>query len=273
MNQLVLITGGAGYLGSRAAHALAGAGHRVRLLDVREVADPPEGAELFRGSVTDAELLARATEGVDAVLHFGGLPRERPWQEILEINIDGTQKVLEAARQAGVGKVHLASSNHAVGWYRAADAPPGGLPADCLPLPDTYYGVSKATMEALGALYHHRFGIDVLVVRIGTLLAEPTGARTLVTWFSPGDHDAMLLAWLQERTSQYRIVWGISPNTRGWFDVHHPTIEGYTPKGDAERELPHLVAEHPLGSTPADDPTVSHLGGSFRTAPLGVPMA
>ena len=52
-----------------------------------------------------------------------------------------------------------------------------------------YYGVSKAAIEALGSLYHSRFGMDVIVIRVGTLFESPLtlGKRGLVTWLSPDD--------------------------------------------------------------------------------------
>lgn len=269
MNDLVLVTGAAGRLGGFATAALAAAGYRLRLLDLHEPEDVPEGAEVLVGTVTDPALMDRATEGATALLHYGGHPRERTWEQILEVNIDGTRTVLEAARHAGVAKVYLASSNHAAGFQTRDRAPETGLEPTCPALADSYYGVSKVTTEALGAVYHHRFGIDVLAVRIGSCDEHPADERSLTTWFSRADHDAMILAWLADPTPAYRIVWGISDNRRGWFDLSGTSIPGYEPTGDSERDLPDLVKQFPPRDTPSDDLVLSRLGGSFTTVELG----
>ena len=76
--------------------------------------------------------------------------------------------MFEAARRAGVPRVVFASSNHAVGFHPAVDPVPDDLP----PRPDTYYGVSKVAGEALGSLFHDRYGLDVVCLRIGTCFAS-----------------------------------------------------------------------------------------------------
>lgn len=155
----------------------------LRLLDVAPQAASDAAEEVVTASVTDAAAMAAACEGVDALIHLGGHSRENSWAATLDVNIDGTHTVLEAAREAGVKRVLLASSNHAVGFRRNDD----DLPADSSPRPDTYYGVSKAVIEALGSLYHSRFGMDVIVIRIGSCFETPLplGPRGLTTWLSP----------------------------------------------------------------------------------------
>ncbi|RCK68185.1 NAD(P)-dependent oxidoreductase [Desertihabitans brevis] len=266
----VLVTGAAGHLGSRSAATLAAAGFELRLLDVVEPADPPAGAEVLVGSVTDADLVARGCADVAAVLHYGGIPVEDAWEDILDVNINGTRTVLEGARHAGAAKVLLASSNHAAGFQHRDSAPPTGLPPTCVPLADTYYGVSKAAMEALGALYHHRFGIDVLALRIGSCTDSPSGSRALSTWFAPADLDAMLLAWLADEDVDFRLAWGISANTRGWFDLSTTPVAGYTSRHDAERDLPELAAAYPPDQV--DPEALPYLGGPFTQTELGSAM-
>ena len=118
------------------------------------------------------------------MIHLGGIPGEAPWPQILEVNIDGTYKVFEAARRAGVGRVMYASSNHAVGFRPRADFP---VPDYAFPAPDTYYGVSKVAGEALGSLYHYRYGLDSICIRILTCAERPPDVRSLSTWLSPDD--------------------------------------------------------------------------------------
>ncbi|MDT7599290.1 MAG: uronate dehydrogenase, partial [Pseudonocardiales bacterium] len=145
--QRILITGAAGGMGRLMRPRLRRDGRVLRLLDVAAPApaEPGERVELVTGSVTDPAAMASACAGVDAIIHLGGHSRETAWADTVEVNISGTHTVLEAARLAGVPRVVLASSNHAVGFREVTEvtaAGRGGLPADSSPRPDTYYGVS-----------------------------------------------------------------------------------------------------------------------------------
>src|SRR6185437_8107291 len=97
---------------------LAAENRILRLLDIAEMPEPADGerVELVRASVTDLAAMERACEGVDAVIHLGGHSLERPWADIVDVNINGTYHVFEAARRQGVPRVVFASSNHAVGF-------------------------------------------------------------------------------------------------------------------------------------------------------------
>ena len=89
-----------------------------------------------------------ACQGVEAVIHLGGISTESSWDRILDVNINGTYTVFEAARRAGVPRVVFASSNHAVGFTPRSDFPVADF---AFPAPDTYYGASKAAGEATAA--------------------------------------------------------------------------------------------------------------------------
>lgn len=254
----ILVTGAAGAVGSLVRPRLARPGRILRLLDVVPL-EPGEGEEAVQASVTDADAMRAACEGVDAVIHLGGISGEAPWERILDVNIHGTYTVFEAARRAGVPRVVFASSNHVVGYRTPAEYP---LTADAPPLPDTYYGVSKATGEALGALYHHRYGLDVICIRIMTCFAEPPDPRALATWLSPDDCARLLEACLAVEKPGYRIVYGVSPNTRGgWVSLDEARALGYAPVDDAEVHAEAVLAAH--GEPAEDDPAFAHLGGSF----------
>src|SRR5581483_5682046 len=114
----VLITGAAGGLGQLLRPRLRRPDRVLRLLDVvlPAPAEPGEPVEILTGSVTDPAVMADACAGVEAIIHLGGHSRETAWADAVEVNINGTHTVLEAARQAGVGRIILASSNHAVGF-------------------------------------------------------------------------------------------------------------------------------------------------------------
>jgi uronate dehydrogenase len=259
-NPRVLVTGAAGIVGRLMRPRLARPDRVLRLLDVQPIAPaaPGEQVEIVTGSVTDPEVMAAACRDVDALIHLGGISREDSWERILDVNIDGTHTVLEAARRAGVPRVVLASSNHAVGFRTVGEAGPAGLPADSGPRPDTYYGVSKAAMEALGSLYHSRFGMDVTCLRIGTCFERPADVRGLSTWMSPDDCARLLEAALAVRPPGYRLVWGVSANTRSIVSQREGEAIGYHARDDAEQ-----FADQVEGTLP------DLLGGAFCEIELG----
>lgn len=242
MTETLLLTGANGTIGSMLRQSLRRPGRHVKLLDI--AAQIPlgagEDAELLSGSFLDPAVLAGAVEGVDAVIHMGGLSTAGyQWSEYLDINIDGTHAVLEAARTAGVPRMIYASSNHAVGYARASDF--GTVPDYLFPRPDTLYGVSKAASEALCSLYHDRYGMDAVCLRIGSYRERPTDRRALATWLSPDDCTRLVEAALRVEKPGFRVVWGISANTRRVVSLEEGRAIGYEPKDDAEafaHELP-----------------------------------
>ncbi|WP_432486560.1 NAD-dependent epimerase/dehydratase family protein [Kineococcus sp. SYSU DK018] len=276
----VLVTGAAGNMGSLIGPRLAAPGRTLTLTDVH-VPDPPPtvpaGVAADAGpvrwarlSVTEPDALEAALEGVDAVVHLGGISREAPWEEVLAVNVDGTRNLLEAAVHRGVRRVVLASSNHAVG-YRTRDETVGGyLPADVPVRPDSYYGWSKAAVEALGRLYSDRYGLQVCVLRIGTCFPDPAtlGLRGLSTWMSPDDGTRLLEAAVTDTTPGYAVVWGISRNTRRWFSLAEGEAIGYDPRDDAEDHAAQVLGE---GAEPdVRSPDLFRVGGApFLENPLG----
>lgn len=269
MTQTVLITGANGGLARLMRPRLARPGRTLRLLDVAQP-EPLDGdgdVEVVEASVTDEAAMRAACADVDAVIHLGGVSVEGPWADILPTNIDGTRVVLEAARDAGVHRVVLASSNHAVGFFDMSEAPADGLPADVLPRPDSYYGVSKAALEALGSLFHSRYGIDVTCLRIGSCFEKPWDARSLWTWMSPDDGARLFEACLATPEPGFRLVWGISRNTRRWWSLKAGEEIGYHPQDDSE-----IYAEELLGEDRdaiPDTPEQRLAGGKFCVAELG----
>ncbi|TWV55651.1 NAD(P)-dependent oxidoreductase [Streptomyces misionensis] len=260
MTQRIVITGAAGGVGTLLRPRLARQGRTLRLLDVAPVPEPAEGedVECVRLSVTDLPGMREALAGADAVIHLGGLSVEGPWEQILDININGTRTVLEAARRAGVPRVIVASSSHAVGFHPRGE---GEAPDYLFPRPDTYYGVSKVAAEALGSLYHDRYGLDVICVRIGGCFEKPIATRQLATWLSPDDCARLMEALIAAPSPGFRVVWGVSDNARRWFSLDEARALGYEPEDDAERFAGELEGRH----DPLDE---IYLGGAFCSPEL-----
>ena len=233
MSECILITGAAGSIGTMLRSRIARPGRILRLLDIVPPSQPEPGepVETVETDITDLDAMRHAARDVDAIIHLGGISHESDWQSILYTNIHGTYSILEAARSAGVTRVILASSNHAVGFYPYSD---DLVPDYVFPRPDTYYGVSKATNEALGSLYHDRYGINVLCVRIGSCFEKPHDHRMLSTWLSPDDCARLMEALLTAPNPGFRVMWGISANTRNRFSLDEARALGYQPQDNAE---------------------------------------
>jgi nucleoside-diphosphate-sugar epimerase len=235
MTQEILITGAAGEIGSWLRLSLRQPDRHIRLLDVtgQNALEPDESARLITASITDQGALTEACEGVDAVLHLGGLSTVGySWDEYLDVNINGTRCVLEAARLCGVPRVVYASSHHAVGFH--PNTPGRTVPDYLYSRPDSLYGVSKAAGESLCSLYHDRYGLDVICIRIGSFRTRPTDLRTLWNWLSPGDCTRLFEAALATTNPGFRLVWGVSANERGIMSLEEARAIGYVPLDNAE---------------------------------------
>jgi uronate dehydrogenase len=256
----VLVTGAAGRIGTVLRGGLPERGWAVRCMDVVPVSDVRPGEEHVVGDVTDLAALVDATQGASAVVHLAGISGESTWPAISHTNIEGTYCALEAARRAGVPRVILAGSNHATGY---TPRPDGGLlrEVDAPPRPDTYYGVSKVAMEALGSLYVDRYGLDVVCLRIGSAFAEPTTTRHLSTWLSPADTVSLVDAALKAPSPGFSVVWGVSANIRNWWDLTAARALGYEPQDDAEVYAEALIEAY--GEPDLSDPVHARVGGEY----------
>jgi len=221
--------------------------------------DAAPAEEWVTASVTDLGAMTAACAGVDAVIHLAAIADEAPWERIAAVNIEGSYVAFEAARRAGVPRVIYASSNHAVGFAPRSAFP---VPDYAFPAPDTYYGVAKVTGEALAALYHHRYGMDAICLRILSCSWRPRTARSLSTWLSPDDAGRLFEACLTVQDPGFRVAYGVSANTRGgWVSLAEARALGYEPRDDAEDLAAEVIAEH--GEPDPADPVFAYLGGEF----------
>ncbi|MGO4597284.1 NAD-dependent epimerase/dehydratase family protein [Terrabacter sp. 2RAF25] len=264
---LLALTGAAGRIATALRPRLRAAGHRLVLCEGLgvPVADVDGALErVVECDLRDIDGQAQAFAGADLVVHLGAYSDEQAWADLLSVNIDGTRAVCEATRLAGVPRLLLASSVHAAGFV-PVDSPAlrQGMP---LPAPDTYYGVSKAALEALGALYAARFGITVVSARIMTFADGSGVPGSLRSWLSPDDMTKLVLATLTTEARGHHVVWGVSRNTRRRVDLSPGLAIGFDPQDDAEAYAVELEQASAERSSP-------FLGGGF-TEPayrLGAP--
>jgi uronate dehydrogenase len=245
---------------------LAARGWELHCLDRFPGGDP----DVLAVDIRDGEALDGATVGCGAVVHLAEIADEAPLAEILDADVTGTHAVLDAALRRGIRRVVIASSNHAVGFWERTEGEL--LPVDIRPRPDTFYGVAKVAAEALGQLYADRFGLEVVSLRIGSCRPRPRSRRELSTWLSPQDAARLLEAGLSGPVHGHVVAYGISANTRGWWDLSTARSLGYEPQDDAERFADQIPAELP-GRPPRTGveppPAPERVGGPFTSLPLG----
>lgn len=249
----VLITGAAGGVGRFLGAGLPALGWQIRGFDLVASED------VLVGDIRDPAALDAALEGVDAVIHLAGISVEAPFADILAANIEGTYHLLEAVRRSPVRRLIYASSNHAVGFTARTTL----LPVETRPRPDTYYGLSKVFGEGICSLYADKYGLEIAAIRIGSCFEQPRSVRMLDTWLSPDDAVRLFHACLTVPDLSFEVVYGISDNTRGWWDLAPARRLGYEPKDDSEAFAQGVLAEH--GPLQPDDPEHGYVGGAWTT--------
>ena len=251
----MLLTGAAGSIGSVVGPGLVARGHDVVGVDL-----PDRGADLTADVTDPAAVLQVVAEArPDAIVHLAGIPGERSLPESLQSHVVSTGALLDAMLEHDVRRIVFASSNHAVGRTPRGEAELG---VDVNGRPDTFYGVGKVAAEALLQLYVDRYGIDAVVTRIGSFLPAPTSRRHLSTWLSPDDAVRMFAATVTAESPGYAVIYGISANTRAWWDLEPGRALGYHPEDDAELWAVDIEA---MARTPEDDDEATFVGGPFAT--------
>jgi dihydroflavonol-4-reductase len=240
-----LVTGGTGFVGSHIVRRLLEGGHSVRVLHrATSKLTALDGLtyESFIGDLDDLEALRAACDGMDWVFHVAAVAdywRSKP-DRIYETNVEGTRRVLQAAKQAGVRRVVFTSSASAVGLrdereHRPADeTEPFNLPPDFFPYAHSKVLAEQVVAEAVEA------GQDVVIVnpvvvmgpgdlnmisgrfvteikRLGMLVPVTSGGvavvdvRDVARWH--------VLAAEQGRTGERYILGTANFPLRTWFDM------------------------------------------------------
>ena len=256
----LLLTGAAGGLGQALRERLKANCKTLRLSDRLAFSAAGPNEEIILADLANAEEVNAMVQGVDAIIHLGGVSVEGPFEPIMQANILGVYHLYEAARKHGVKRVVFASSNHVTGFYRQSETITSDLPAR----PDGFYGVSKAFGEDLSRFYFDRYGIETACIRIGSSFAEPRDRRMLASWLSFDDLHRLITACLSTPVLGHSIIFGMSNNSVTWWDNSTARHVGYVPKDSSD-----LFRDAVFARTPAPDltdPAVQFQGGGFVKA-------
>jgi uronate dehydrogenase len=253
----LLLTGAAGRLGTELRRGLAPITAKLRVTDRAGIKDLQPNEEAVICELADQDAILEVTKDVDAIIHFGGAPQEKPWDEVLNSSICGSYHIYEGARKNGVKRIVYASSVHAIGYHKLEDQ----IDARAPHRPDGLYGLSKCFVEDLGSLYWDKFGIESVCLRIFSSFPEPADRRMLWSWLSFDDCVRLVTASLTAPRVGHTIAFGVSDNTVKTVDNRLANHLGFHPQDNTERFRAALEAKLPVPDPRA--PAVQHLGGWF----------
>ena len=196
ISKQVLVTGSAGTIGKVAVRALSARGHRVRGFD--RVANP-ELTDQVVASLTDNAAVRQAVAGCDVVIHMAATPDQADFvTDLVPNNLVGPYHVLEAAREAGVERVVVASTirvGYMHDWQRQEVRVSDGL------APHDLYSFTKAAGEVLAELYTRIHGMTILCARLGWVVRSPDEVKAQLqnAW-----HNGILLT--QDDVARYLVA-------------------------------------------------------------------
>jgi uronate dehydrogenase len=256
----LLLTGAGGNLGRVLRQRVKPWARILRLSDRVDLGEAQAGEEIVCCDLADKAAVLDLLDGVDAVLHFGGISLEDRFEPILQSNILGVYNLYEAVHKRNVRRVIYASSSHVVGFYRQTEV----VGTDAPLRPDCLYGVSKCFGEALSRFYFDRFGIETVCLRIGSSFDQLKNPRMLVTYLSHDDLVELVRCALFTTRVDHTIIFGMSDNPVRWWDNGNAAHLGFHPKDSSRRfdgQFP------PAGSYPdKDDPITTYQGGPWVLA-------
>ncbi len=235
----VLVTGAAGSIG-RYFTEHTSREYQLRLLvhrlddDAREL---EKHGEVIAADLGDRDQLRRACEGIHTIVHLAGAASpESDWETAMKSNVEGTFRLLTAARQAGVRKVIYASSIHAVSGYPADVQVKASDPVN----PGDIYGVSKCCAEALVRYFAEQEGLAVFVVRIGAFLERErvkNSVAAMDSWVSRRDLARLFQHCIADDRLQFAIFHGLSNNRFKRLDMTAAReLLGFVPEDDFASE-------------------------------------
>jgi uronate dehydrogenase len=263
MLKKIVLTGAAGRLGGYLRKPLAAKCKTLVSTDIAPLTDPLiKGESFVQADLADYAKMSEIIKGADMVVHFGGHPDEKRFEDILHANIIGCYNIWQAAHEAGVRRIVYASSIHAVGLHPKTTAINIHTPHR----PDSYYGLAKCFAEDMAKLYWDKKGLEAVCLRILSC-ANVTNSRALGSWLSYDDLIHLVERAVDTPTTGFAVIYGVSNNDRSPVDNSGASFLGYRPRDNAEQFAEDILANAP-DPDPRDPDQMMH-GGPFATTDLG----
>jgi len=255
----VALSGAGGIVGGILRTGLRGLGYDLRAAGgFSPLAPLYDGEDTMHGDLRDPAVVDRLLAGTEVLVHLAGTSVEKPLPEIIENNLRALVEVYEGARRHGVRRVVFASSNHAFGMYPVEQK----LQLDAAYRPDGFYGLSKVWGEALARMYWDKHGIEGIALRIGTTMGKPPeNERQLATWMGTDDLLHLVQRCIDAPDVGCTAVWGVSANSRAYYDLSEGNTIGYRPTQNAEDWADEVLARR----QPVDAVAQAFQGGSFAS--------
>lgn len=232
----VLVTGASGLIGQLVINRL---GDRYAFSGLSR--RPLTGIPYTQASVTDADAVRAACAGMDMVLHLAAETQDYDdWDKVIDTTMGGTLNVFRAAQEAGVKRVVFASAGSTMLGYQfdpastyaqLADNKLQRMPDDARMIlhtdparPADFYSVGKLFGEHTARLFSDRYGLSMLVIRVGAVLPEdkPTIVRELPGYLSHRDLVSIIDKTLSAPMDlRFDIFHAVSDNARRWRDIDH----------------------------------------------------
>ncbi|WP_297063822.1 NAD-dependent epimerase/dehydratase family protein [Thermococcus sp.] len=255
----VLVTGGAGFIGSHLVDRLMELGYSVRVLDDLSAGSLDnirrwleyERFEFIGGDMRDPEVVEEAVKGVEAVFHLAANPEVRIGSQspelLYETNVLITYNMLNAMRDSGVKYLVFTSSSTVYG-----DAEVIPTPEDYAPLePISVYGGAKLAAEALISGYAHTFGFRALIFRLANIIGERSNHGVIYDFINKLRRNPKELEILGDGT-QRKSYLHVSDTVEGMLKIFEhfkksdKTVDFYNLGNDdwiTVREIAHIVSE------------------------------
>jgi UDP-glucose 4-epimerase len=232
----VLVTGGAGFIGSNLAEALLRMGHRVRVLDNFSTGRKQNLAfdevypflETIEGDICDPATCRETTEGIEYVFHQAALPSvQRSVEDPLtthRVNAQGTLNILTAARDAKVKRVIYAASSSAYG-----DTPTLPKKEEMVPNPLSPYALQKYVGEEYCRLFFQLYGLETISLRYFNIFGPKQDPNSLYSAVIPRFIDALV-------SNRAPVIFGDGEQSRDFTfidNVVHANLMAMAVKGAA----------------------------------------
>jgi uronate dehydrogenase len=227
---IVLVTGSAGAVGQPVCQELGRRGYTVRGLD--RVPTPGVDEQVV-GDIANTDVVQQAIQGADALIHLAAQPVDADFSVLLGPNVIGLYNVMNAAREAALRRVVLASSIQVL-WRAHRKSRPARVDEAA---PGNHYALTKLWAEEMGAMYSRRYDLSVIAVRIAWLVRNPDEAahmqrcQRFELYLSANDAGRLFACAVEAEGIDFAVVYAASVDGARAFDLEPARrLLGYTPR-------------------------------------------